>query len=271
MAASPDVSIIVTARAACDTALLEQTITRADAGLRWQLLPAVASPSHGPFAAIRDRLNEATGRYVALLDARCVPRPGWTEAMARAIRDGVPAAFGPVMLDGTARAQAHLPFIVEYAQFEPPVSSALNEIPGNNFLFDRRLLDPAWLERSEFHKTLFVDALRRKGVEPRFVADAAVGFDKAYPLLRYAVRRFSHGRGFAAGRSEGNRILWALGTPVLPLLRLLRIVRATRGKPAARAALWTRTPAVVFAETAWSLGELVGYMTRSAGSPRFLD
>jgi hypothetical protein len=220
-------------------------------------------------------LARASARYVAIMDAHCPPASTWFAGVARAIEEPLPAFFGPVSCRRGPTSSTIGGYLIEYAQFGRPVARTLQEVPGNNFVFRRDLLDARALQGGEFHKTFFVERLRRGGVDPVYRDDVEVIYEKRFETGHYLRRRFAHGRSFAALRSDehGHRAMrfLALLTPTLPLLRVYRIARAVFRKPHLRRALIRRLPFVLCAETAWSMGEGIGYVTARAGATRDLD
>lgn len=220
-------------------------------------------------------MRHASSTYLAVADARCPPAPTWLAAARHAMADGVPAFFGPVSFRDTGDRLSVVEYLLEYGQFAPPVDRTMNQVPGNNFVFRRDLLDQRALRDGQFHKVFFVDALRLRGLPPVFCDGLEVFYSKRYRRQRYLVRRFAHGRTYAALRSHeqglGMRLLRGLSSPVLPLLRIGRVAGSISGKPELRAALLRHIAYAVAAETAWSLGECVGYLTARPGDPADLD
>lgn len=218
-------------------------------------------------------IERASSPYVAVLDARCPPAAGWLDAAARAIALGIPAFFGPVSCRRDDRTLARVQYLLEYGQFAPPIAPAMDEVPGNNFVFRRDLLDAAALGGHQFHKVFFVEALRRRGQAPVRCDDLEVTYEKRYRPMYYLARRFAHGRTYAAlrGGSIATRLLRSALTPALPWVRLFRVAAAVRGKPALLAALLRHAAYAIAAETAWSLGECAGYLTNKIGDAAHLD
>jgi hypothetical protein len=223
------------------------------------------------FTLWRRGINAARGRYLAILDGRCPPSAEWPAAVARELAAGVPAFFGPVICDAASKDPSMIGFVTEYVQFQPPIAPTLNEVPGNNFIFQRALLDTETLASPEFHKTFFVERLRARQISPQLVPMATVRYCKHYSFGHYLARRYAHGRNFAAHRPGTFASVFVLITPLLPALRLARIFRGTKGKPIARAALWRHLAHIALAESAWSFGEALGYLTHRGANAALLD
>ena len=220
-------------------------------------------------------IAQARGTHVAIVDARCPPSAGWLRAAREAVAQGLAAFFGPVSYGGADDDRARVEYVLEYGQFARPLAVGLREVPGNNLVFRRDLLDAQAVRGGEFHKVFFVASLRRSGVVPAYRDDLEVLYAKRYPRVHYLRRRLAHGRTYAALRSAqvsmAQRLLRMLTSPVLPLLRLGRIAAAVSGKPGLGAVLLRRPIHALAAETAWSLGECAGYVSGQPGSSVHLD
>lgn len=220
-------------------------------------------------------IERATGTYLAVVDARCPPAAGWLWAARRAVDEAVPAFFGPVSPDAAGGDNVLVEYTLEYGQFARPVDADLQEVPGNNFVFRRDLLDAEALAGSEFHKVFFVARLQRRGLAPRYRDDLEVTYHKRYGRSHYLRRRLAHGRTYAATRMRGagwlQRLARALTCPAVPWLRLARVVSAVGGKPTLRAALLRHPIYALAAEVAWSCGELLGYSSGTPGLARHVD
>lgn len=219
-------------------------------------------------------IAEARAPYVAILDIHCPPSPGWLDAVLRAIENGGSGYFGPVEALCGAGDKRIIGYLTEYVQFHRPIAPALAEIPGNNLVVRRDLLeDSARLTRQGFSKTSLInDWAVTQPAPPVLVNDAVVFHQKPFALAAYCVRRYRHGRCFAAARaSRFRRLAYVPITPLLPFLRVWRIIRHTMRVPALRGSLLRFLIPIALAETAWSWGELSGYLMGEGGCRPLLD
>lgn len=237
---------------------------------------AVRSP-HGSsiFHLWEAAIRRASGTYLAVLDARCPPSAAWLDGARRAIADGVPAFFGPVTFRQDRDGRAIVEYLLEYGQFARPIGPGMDEVPGNNLVFQRDLLQADDLRDHQFHKVFFVERLKQEGLAPVCRDSVEVIYGKRYRRLHYLRRRFAHGRTYAAlrsaGKGAGYRFWHALSTPALPILRLFRVASSLRGKPLLQTALLRHPAYALAAETAWSLGECAGYLTGKPGHLAYLN
>ena len=203
--------------------------------------------------------------FVAVLDIHCPPQAGWWERVRREIGHGTPIFFGPVNAGWDPRDARMIGYLAEYAQFHSPLEPQLNEVPGNNIVCRRSLLDdPGKLVAAGFFKTFMIWKLEREqNLAPRCFDDMVVRYRKPFAMWHYLGRRFVHGRCFAACRFDNPgqppRFICLAFTPALPLLRCWRIYRAVVNNAELRRALLGHLPSVLLSEIAWSAGEFMGY------------
>lgn len=213
---------------------------------------------------------------IALLDVRCPPALGWLRAVRAQLPLARPAMFGPVQHSASINTRDVVGYLVEYAQFAPPLPQTLAETPGLNLILTREAaFDPRVLRQDGFVKTRLLAALQEDGESAPIANDAAVVlYEKHYRFAAYCMHRFRHARCYAADRPMRfgmlSRVIAALSTPVLPALRTWRIFRNTRRNPALHRATFKYLHRIAAAETAWALGELVGYVSGAGRTRRLL-
>lgn len=211
-------------------------------------------------------IAESRSPWVAVLHADGLPAPGWFAAMERKIEreawnDGY---WGPVEPAEYGPSGSIIGYLTEYSQFHRPVPPGMNEVPGSNLVLRR---DRAGTTRS-FSKT----QLLREGLAPRYVSDAVVLYGRPFALGSYCLRRLRHGRAYAAARTPRLPLRRSvLLSAALPFLRTARIIRHAWRQKRLRGAGLLYLPAILVAETCWSIGEFVGYVTRRPGSSAGLD
>lgn len=210
-------------------------------------------------------IARSSREYVAILDLSCPPRPGWLQAVRRGVEDEIDLLLGPVVPYWTPEDQRIVGYLVEYAQFYRPLSNALSEVPGINLVFDRRLVDSLpRLQDDGFVKTTMLQETRHQGtIRKRTLDDMVVVYRREFALRAYLARRWRHGRFYAARRfsapNQPPKLLCVAFTPILGFVRTWRIYRAARKVEDLRRAFFRHLVTIVLVETAWSVGEFVGY------------
>jgi hypothetical protein len=219
-------------------------------------------------------IAHARGALVAATETLTVPSPTWVRDVLAGWDPARPIVGGAVEPTRPRGLVSWAAFFCDYGQFMRPLQRGrADELPGNNTVFERALLDrvPAFTHPA-FWKTYWCQALEAAGV-PLAADPAFVVYDaKAYRLVPFLTRRFRHGRCFAGMRraemSRARRALFAAGSPLLPAVLLTRILRRLVPKRRHVGALAASAPVIVLAVAAWSLGEAVGYAAGAGASCR---
>ena len=210
-------------------------------------------------------LKRARFDVVLAVEARCVPDPGWVEAMeaAQVRHPASPAIGGSVAIGGNPSTFDWALYFCEYGQFAPPLDEAeAKDISGANLSYKRAALErEADLLNTGAWETLLHLRWKTQGLK-LFTVSSPVSFHNSMTPGIALQQRFHYGRGYAGNRAR--RWAYLPFTPILPVLLLWRIARSAR-----RSMYASYFPAVipwtVLLTLAWSVGELVGYL---AGPPR---
>lgn len=250
-----------------------ERIADAPARIVQLLIPPPNSVFHLWAAAV----GKARTDYVAIMDAHSLPAPGWSKAVLEAVGGGGSGYYGPVEANYPPGDKRVIGYLVEYVQFHRPVAETLEDIPGNNLIIRRSLVPiNADVLRRGFLKTALIDEWRDNGTPlPRLIPAAVVCHAKPFDWRRYVVRRFRHGRCYAARRLEKKprppRPWLVLMAPLLPFVRVLRIWRHVRRAPNFRSAFLRYFALILIAECGWSLGEFTGYVAGESQTGDLLD
>lgn len=216
-------------------------------------------------------VTAAQATYVAILDIHCPPAEGWFNAvMARLASDPV-AFYGPVEPAYPWEDRRIAGYLAEYVQFHRPLAPGLGEVAGSNLIVSRVAALQAVDSSGAFIKTRLLTLLPTL---PTLNPNAVVLYGKPFEFQTYLVRRYSHGRSYAAQRYAKfpwRRPMAAVSAACLPILRVWRIRRHAQRHPQAAAAFRQRLGLLLIAEAAWSIGEFLGYLTGEAVSATTLD
>jgi hypothetical protein len=191
----------------------------------------------------------------------------WAEALINAHRQGRYAAVGPVVRNANPiNARSWGCFLVYYGMYMTASSAGkTRHLPGNHSSYRRDVLleyGARLPEVLESEIALHGELLAR-GMALYHEPEARV-FHLNYSTIGPALREYCPtSRVFAAGRSRqwslARRLLYACGSPLVPLLRLKRILKQAReaGLSAriVAPALWSA--AIVLC--AGAAGEMLGY------------
>jgi hypothetical protein len=219
-------------------------------------------------AGLAAALATADVTHVALVEDRVVPRADWAAALAREFEAGHTVVGGAVDL-GCSEALSAAAYYADYGRYQPPFAAGPGEwISDVNVAYRRNVLEASrdrWEAR--YQESTLHEALREAGTplqrSPAPVVDARREGLRLVPLLR---ERVAFGRVFGAARIAdaglARRLLLAALTPLLPLVLLLRAIRerSARGPVFARS-FGRGLAALVLVLAAWSLGELLAYLS----------
>jgi hypothetical protein len=231
-----------------------------------------------------------SGEIVALLEDTTLPTPGWHGAVAAAFAEpGVVAVGGPVVLSPKLDGKFLALGCVEYGRFHPDRFILLGDelaegetsdkgllpvtrLPGNNLAYRREPLlgvmgeNEYGLIEGEINEQLKVRGFKLY-MHPAMLATYSMMDVHGVHLKT----RFNHGRLFAGNRVAGQgwrtRVSWFLKSLLLPVLLTVRgwssMTRAVESVAWPKVIAW-----IILMETAWSIGEAVGYLM---GPGRSLD
>jgi hypothetical protein len=211
----------------------------------------------------------ATSRdLVAVAESRCIPEPDWLAKLAKAHREfaEAPGIGGPVWSDGGSAIDDAL-YFCEYGRFAPPLSPGfVDEISGGNLSYKRAALESEQdLLDAGAWETLIHLRWLSKGVRLA-LCDARVRFINRMSFRVILRQRFDYGRNYAAARIA-PRLLYAVGSPLLPIVLTWRLLRSLRGKGLARR-FWRCAGWILFFTGVWSAGECCGYLFGPAKGDR---
>jgi hypothetical protein len=216
--------------------------------------------------ALAAGVRAARAPIVAFAESHAYPGPGWAEALIgahAAPRAGVAPVLGNANPDSlTSWANLFLDF---GACVEPIAAGPVEYLPGHNSSYKRNLVMEydAELEAMMEAEILLHWALRARGYQLYLDPTIRTFHLNVTRLGSWLPERFYTGRRFAATRALGwsltRRVLYALGSPLIPLVRLPRVLRQIRGSTRRRDLLPGVVAPLALGLVASALGEMVGY------------
>lgn len=213
-------------------------------------------------------LREARGEIVAILEDRGVPDPDWAAQVDRlhaALPHGV---IGGAVECGVDTPLAWAVYFCDFSRYQLPfVAGARPYVTDVNISYKRGALErtePLWRDR--YHETTVHWALTREGETLYLAPEPVVRQMRSSLALTSVLReRYDWGRLFAYTRARestpGRRLLLAALSPVLPVVLFARHARTTLVRHGRARRFLRASPNVLLLLVAWSLGELVGYVT----------
>ena len=226
------------------------------------------APGRDHHDELRSRaLAMSRGDIVALLEDHEYADPGWAARVLDAHAGDVDAVGGAVE-NSVDRALNWAVYFCDFGRYQNPVAPGPSRLATDvNVSYKRSALErvaPVW--RTRFHERLVHAALLSQGGRLA-LSPAIVVFQRRIDLtLGDALReRFIWGRSYASARAEhwrlARRAAIAALTPALPPLLLSRMALTVARKRRCRGAFLRALPLTALLVTAWSIGELAGYLS----------
>ena len=214
-------------------------------------------------------VTSARGEFILLTEDHCVPDSEWVASLTRTLQRNGSAVGGAVdPLDPETMTTFDWAFYyVDFYRYQTPLTAGIADgLSECNVAYRREkleLLDEPW--RTSFHETRIHIALSKHGaplwMEPRAHVRAGRRVHRGDAVRE----RYSFGRYYACRRIEPpheNTRLWlALGSPLLPLLLIGRMARASMRDDRTARRFLRSLPDLAALVLAWSLGEVLGYIT----------
>jgi hypothetical protein len=244
-------------------------------GVQLVEVPSIESLSWARVPGVR----RAGAPFVVLGETHSFPRQGWAEALVAAHGEGWDAV-GPGITNAnpsTMLSWANL-FLDYGIWIEPAEPREMEDLPGHNSSYRKAILadysDDELMGLFEAETMLHL-ALRERGhrllLEPR----AQLAHTNVTRWASTFRERFAAGQRFAAARghrsSRPRRVVYALGSPLIPLIRLPRILRDIRRCGRAEELLPGILPPLSLCLVVSALGELAGYVAGSGSSMEHLS
>jgi hypothetical protein len=223
-------------------------------------------------------VRAAKAPLVAFIEDHSYPDPGWAEALVKAYARAPLAAVGPVVLNANPTSHASWGcFLVYYGMYmQAQAPEQARHLPGNQSSYRKEVLlayGPRLPEMLQAEITLHAE-LRARGMALHQEPGAKV-FHLNYSRIGPAAREYYlASRVFAAERRRGwtaaRRLVYACGSPLLPLIRINRILAQARGAGlSARVTAGALAPAMLIL-CAGAAGEILGYALGLGGANRSL-
>jgi hypothetical protein len=218
-------------------------------------------------------VREARAPLVAFGETHSYVEGGWARALVDTHREAW-AAVGPSLTNANpASAISWAGLFLDYGEWlELDEGREVAQLPGHNSCYKRELLlgYGDQLEQLLEAELVLQEDLRRQGhrlwLEPR----ARLAHLNVSRPSEWLAERFWTGRFFAAARSHGwplgRRLVYVLGSPLIPLVRARRLAPVRRRCAAKRPLPRFFGPALGLALLVSALGELVGYLAGPGGS-----
>ncbi len=235
----------------------------------------VEADFHTTGAALARGFRASSGPVIGYVEEHSFPQPGWAEALIEAHRGPWAAVGVGVMNANPERAVSWASLLIAFeGSVEPQVSEEAEKLPSHHTHYKRAALAPYSDRLDDLLETeaALCDDLRRRGERLYLSAAARERHINVSALRSFLGMTYLGGRTFAAARVQGggfsplHRLLYSAAGPLIVAVKLRRLLREIRRIDRSRELIPRILPAVLLGLTLFQVGELVGYVTASAGA-----
>ena len=211
-------------------------------------------------------LGAAQGEILALLQDTVTPTADWCEQVLSAHQLPNEAIGGAVEYTGTG-ALGWAVYFLDFGRYQLPlVEGPTSLISDINSSYKRAALEATriqWVD--SYHEVAVNLALQKRGVILWQRPQIVVNQDRGRLSLSQTVReRVEWGKLLGRLRqresSVGNRLVYLLRSPIVPLVLIGRVARKVFGTGHNRAQFLRSLPYLLVLATVWSYGEFLGYL-----------
>jgi hypothetical protein len=222
-------------------------------------------------------VRAASAPVVALAEDHSYPDPGWAATLIQAHACAC-AAAGPVVRNANpATAVSWADFYIGYGPWSDPAPSGFVEfLPGHNSSYKRDVLlgYGARLEDLMEAETLMHWDLRARGHQLYLESAARTSHVNFSRWSSWLQAQFHNGRVFAGTRiaamSGVRRIVYIVGSPLIPMVRFRRVLKEIRKPGRPKLALRYVLPTLSIGLICDGVGQLTGYVLGSGDSKQKL-
>jgi hypothetical protein len=217
----------------------------------------------------------AQGAIVALTIENCIPAQDWAAKTLAAHANPWTGIGGAIEPDESLSLGDWAVYFCRYSNYMLPFAARfVEDFAADNCSYEREAVQHVTgTDARGFWETLAHREMRRRDeklyCDPVLVMRFAGGISTG----TFLARRYRHGRYFAARRSErfttSQRLIRALGAPVVPLVLLRRISGRVFAKGRHQGKFLVCLPLIACFLLAWAAGEAMGYLAGypAAGPP----
>ena len=218
--------------------------------------------------------HEAAAPILTFTEDHAFPEPDWAEALVKA-HEGDYAAVGPMMhVANPFNAISYADILLGYGPWLNPLESGETEyIAGHNGSYKRQILLDVFGDDIKAYldtEILIAQRLRSQGHKLYTESQAHIHHVNFSRFRPWFLHIFNTGRLLGALRTKDwdmfRRLVYALGSPLIPWVRLYRTYPDIIRSEDRRQKLWSIIPTLIIGLHVSAFGEFVGYLTASVGS-----
>lgn len=226
-------------------------------------------------------VSQAQADILAFTDADCIAAPNWIAEIIKAHRSSHPISTGQAVIGGAldnGNPESYIGWAYYFCKFSQwmPQSKArpMIECPTGCLSVKKWAFEQygPFREKGYCSDTEFNMNLVKAGYRPFFIPTIKVSHINISRLSRFLAHQPRHGKAFAQLRvkaedfSSARRLLYVVGSPLLPFLLWFRVAKRVFTTKSYMKQFIASTPLIFLGLVAWSIGELLGYALPKAES-----
>ncbi|MGH9688098.1 MAG: glycosyltransferase family 2 protein [Candidatus Acidiferrales bacterium] len=240
---------------------------------RFPFVRSVALPRDATVAELRTTgVHMSNGRIVAFVEDYAFVDEQWCAEIMKAHESRFSIVGGAVENRSPNKPLNWAVYFFDYGKYMPPLQSGITAtLSGINVSYKRdALAEVEETFRDGFHETFVHEQLKSKGHELLLAPSAIVYLSTDFVFAATLRNFFIFARSFASkrvvDRTPANRLVFALGSCLLPILLPVRVVLRIVLKQRHLWPLILSVPHLSILMTGWAAGEFYGCLFGEAAS-----
>lgn len=216
----------------------------------------------------------ASREIIALIEDNCFVDEHWCREITKAHARPHAAIGGAVVNVSHERLFDWAVYLSDYGKYMPPLPAGeVDTLPGNNLSYKRSTLERMKNSCEDgIFETFLNEELRKQGQTLYLTPAAIVYHRKSYDLKGTVIRYYHHGRSYGGRRRTGvpvsKRLVFIMGSLLLPVLLPARIALRALRKGPHKKSICLSLPYLFLLMASWSIGEFCGYAFGEGSSAR---
>ncbi len=212
-------------------------------------------------------IEASSGQIIAITIAQFIPASNWISSIIESLQPPYSAVGGAIENSDTASLRDWALYFCRYSNYMLPFTEReVNDMAGDNAAYKREALEPyKGIIKKGFWENLVNAAMTKDGLKILLTPDIVTVHKKSFGVISFSIQRFLHGYHYGKGRLPHlpiiKRLVFILASPLIPLIHLNRIFQRVLQRNRHKAKLILSSPVLFLFIMCWSIGEFCGYIS----------